>query len=65
MNIERAKLGQPPIDAATAAPVVRTQVEIDPALARDLASNVGSSINRNMLILGAGALVVVFLLMRK
>lgn len=65
LNIERAKMGQPPVDSMVAAPVVRTQVEIDPTLARDLASNVGAGINRNMLMLGGLALVAMFLFMRK
>jgi len=65
LNIERAKQGLPPVDAATTAPVIRTQVDIDPALARSLASNVGSSINRNMLIFGGIALVALFFMMRK
>ncbi len=65
LNIERAKLGQPPIDAATSAPVIRTQVGIDPQTAEALASNVGSSINRGMLMVGGIALLVLFFMMRK
>jgi hypothetical protein len=65
LNIERAKAGQPPLDAATTAPVIRTQVDIDPTLARSLASDVGAGINRNMMIFGGLALVVLFFMMRK
>lgn len=65
LNIARAEQGLPPLDAATTAPVIRTQVAIDPATAQALASNVGSSINRGMLMIGAVAIVVVFFMMRK
>ncbi len=65
LNIARAEQGLPPLDAATTAPVIRTQVSIDPATAQALASNVGSSINRGMLMIGAVAIVVVFFMMRK
>lgn len=65
LNIERAKLGQAPLDAATTAPVVRTQIGIDPETAAALASNVGSSINKNMLMVAGVALVIMFFVMRK
>jgi hypothetical protein len=65
LNIERAKMGQPPLDAATTAPVIRTQVDIDPELAKSLMSDVGSSINRNMLIIAGVGLVAILFLGRK
>lgn len=65
INLDRAQQGLPPIDVATSAPVIKTVVDIDPSLARSLASNVGSSINRNMLIIAGVALVAIFVLMRK
>lgn len=65
INLDRAQAGLPPIDVATSAPVIKTQIDIDPALARSLASNVGAGINRNMLIIAGVALVAIFVLMRK
>lgn len=65
LNIERAKAGLPPLDPGMTAPVIRTQIDIDPELARRLASNVGSSINKGMLMFGAIAVVALFLFMRK
>ena len=60
INLERAKAGQPPIDAATSAPVVRTQVDISPELTNRLMSNVGSGMNR-MLLWGAAAVAAFFI----
>lgn len=60
INLERAKTGQPPIDMASTAPVIRTQVEIDPALASKLASGIGGGINTTMLLVGAAALAFFF-----
>ena len=65
INLDRAQAGLPPIDVATSAPVIKTVVDIEPTLARDLASNIGAGINRNMLIIGAVGLVVLFFMMRK
>ena len=65
LNIERAKAGLPPLDAGAIAPVIKTEVAIDPATAAALASNVGSSINRGLLVMGGVALVVLFFVMRK
>lgn len=64
INIARAEQGLPPIDPATAAPVIRTQVDIDPALAQRLASNVGSGLNRALLIGGAVVVALVLFLNR-
>ncbi len=65
LNIERAKAGLPPLDSVAAAPVIRTQVELDPALARDIVSNVGGTITKNMMLFGGIALVILFFVMRK
>jgi hypothetical protein len=66
LNIERAKAGLPPVDSATTAPVIRTVVDLDPTLARDITSNIGSSINRNMMIFGGLAIAaLLFFGMRK
>jgi len=64
INLERAQIGQPPIDMATSAPVIRTVVEVEPATARALASDVGAGINKTMLVVGGVALVAMFFLMR-
>jgi len=65
LNIERAKQGLPPLDTGAVAPVIKTEVAIDPATAAALASNVGASLNKNMLMLAGVALVVMFFVMRK
>lgn len=65
INLDRAQAGLPPIDVATSAPVIKTVVDIEPSLARELTSNIGAGINRNMLIIGAVGLVVLFFMMRK
>lgn len=64
INIARAEQGLPPLDVATSAPVVRAQVDIDPALARDLASNVGSTLNRTLLIGGAAVIALILFMNR-
>lgn len=65
LNIERAKAGLPPLDPGMTAPVIKTQIDIDPALAKSLMSDVGSSINRNMLIIAAVGLFAILFLGRK
>lgn len=65
LNIERAKSGLPPLDPGLTAPVIKTQIDIDPALARSLMSDVGSTINRNMLVIAAVGLAAIFFLGRK
>ena len=59
INLERAQAGLPPIDAATSAPVVRVQTDLSPELTNRLMSNVGSGLNR-MLLLGAAAVAAFF-----
>lgn len=66
LNIERAKAGLPPLDAAATAPVIRTVIDMEPELAREITGNIGSSINRNMMVFGGLALVaLIFFGMRK
>lgn len=65
INLERAKAGQAPLDASTMAPVIKTQIDMDPELAARLASNVGSGLNRTLLIGGAVALLAILFLGRK
>lgn len=64
INLERAKAGQPPIDMATSAPVVRTQVDLSPELTSRLISTAGEGINKTLLLAGAGV-VALLLFMRK
>lgn len=54
INLERAQQGQPPIDVATSAPVIRTQVDVSPELQRELISTAGAGINKTLLLAGAG-----------
>jgi len=63
LNLERAQQGQPPIDAATSAPVVRTQVDMSPELTNRLVSTAGAGINRTLLL--AGAAIAAFMIFRK
>lgn len=63
INLERAQVGLPPIDMATSAPVIRTQVDLSPELTTRLVSNVGS-VFQPMLIAGA-AILAFFLFSRK
>lgn len=63
INLQRAQAGQPPIDVATSAPVVRTQVDLSPELTNRLVSTAGEGINKTLLMAGAG--IAAFLFMRK
>lgn len=65
INLERAKQGQPPIDMGAAAPVIKTQVDIDPALARRLVSDAGAGLNRTLLMVGGLALAAMLFMGRK
>jgi hypothetical protein len=60
INLERAQQGLPPIDAATSAPVIRTQVDLSPELTTRLVSTAGEGINK-MLLFGAAAVAAFFL----
>ena len=64
INLARAQQGQPPIDMATSAPVVRTQVDMSPELTQRLVSNVGGAMQMPLIIAGVG-LVALLLFMRK
>ena len=65
INLARAQAGQPPIDMATSAPVVRTQIDISPDLASKLISTAGEGINQTLLIAGAGLLAVLFFMRKR
>lgn len=62
-NISRANQGLPPIDAASYAPVVRTEVAITPEMAADLRAG-ALGISKNVLLWG-GALAAAWLLLKK
>jgi hypothetical protein len=64
LNLERARQGQPPLDVATSAPVVRTQVDVSPELTERLVSTAGEGLNKTLLLAGA-AVVAVLVFMRK
>ena len=64
INVERAKQGMPPIDAAQMAPVVRTQIGIDPETASRIASSAGEKMNVGLLAIGGIALLAL-MMMRK
>lgn len=49
INLERARQGQPPIDIATTAPVIRTQVDVSPELQQRLVSTAGEGLNKILL----------------
>lgn len=61
INLERAQQGQPPIDAATSAPVVRTQVDMSPELTNRLVSTAGAGINKTLLLAGAAIMAALFI----
>jgi len=63
LNLERAQQGLPPIDAATSAPVVKTQVDLSPELTTRLVSTAGEGINKVLLLVAAG--VAAFFLFNK
>lgn len=65
INLQRAQAGQPPIDVATSAPVVRTQVELSPAMRQELTSTAGEGINKTLLLIGAGVAAFLFIYMKK
>lgn len=61
INLERAQAGLPPIDMATSAPVITTQVDLSPELTNRLMSTAGEGINK-MLLLAAAGVAVFFLI---
>jgi len=62
-NLQRAETGLPPIDAATYAPVVRTEVAVTPEMAADLRAG-ALGIGKNVLLWGGIAAAAFFLLKR-
>lgn len=65
INLARAEQGLDPIDAANSAPVVRTQIDMDPALAAKLASTAGEGINKTILMAGGLGLAALLLLKKR
>ena len=64
INIQRAQAGQPPIDMADSAPVVRTQIELPPDIITKVTQSAGDNINK-MLVFGGLGLAAVLLLTKK
>lgn len=63
-NIQRAEQGLPPIDPATAGPVLRTQVEVTPEIAARLQQTAAEGA-RTMLLWGGALVLGYFLLFRR
>lgn len=63
INLERARTGQPPIDIATTAPVIRTQVDVSPELQDRLISTAGEGINK--ILLYGGIALLGFMVFKK
>lgn len=61
-NLERAQTGLPPIDAATYAPVVKTQVAVTPEMAAELKAG---AMNVGKVAMIGGALLAAWLLLKK
>ena len=59
INLARAEAGLPPIDMATSAPVVRTEVALSPELTQRLLSTAGEGMQKMLipLAIGLGALL--------
>ena len=65
LNLERARQGQPPLDPATTAPVVRTQVDVSPELTERLVTGAGRGLNTTLLFAGGAILLVMLMMGRK
>lgn len=63
INLARAQAGQPPIDVASSAPVVRTQVDLSPQLQSRLISTAGEGLNKTLLY--GGLAFLGFLMFKK
>lgn len=63
INLERARAGQPPIDIATTAPVIRTQVDVSPELQQRLISTAGEGLNK--ILLWGGIALVGFMVFKR
>jgi len=64
LNIKRAEQGLPPLDAGATAPVVRTQIDLEPEIADRLSAGIGSGMQRALLF-GGAALAAILLLKKK
>ncbi len=64
INIARAEQGLPPIDTAGLAPVIRTQIELEPEIIDKITGSAGVQVNK-MLLFGAAAVVAIMLFMRR
>jgi hypothetical protein len=60
INLTRAEQGLDPIDAATSAPVIRTQVDMSPELTQRLVSTAGEGLNKTLLWGGAALIAALF-----
>ena len=65
LNLARAEQGLPPVDIASTAPVVRTQVEVSPEIARKIGGSIGGGINTGMLAIAGIGLIALLFLMKK
>ena len=63
LNLERAKAGQPPLDAGATAPVVRTQIDLPPHLMAQLQQGAADT-GKKVLIYG-GAALLGFIVLKK
>jgi len=61
LNLERAKAGQPPLDAGATAPVVRTQIDLPPELMSQLQQGAADTTKKILIYGGAGLLGFVLL----
>lgn len=64
LNIKRAEQGLPPLDAGATAPVVRTQIDVEPEIADRLSAGIGAGLQKSLLI-GGAALAAILLLKKK
>lgn len=64
INLARAEQGLPPIDTADIAPVIRTQIDLDPEVIEKITGTAGVQVNK-MLLFGAAAVVAIMLFMRR
>lgn len=64
INVARAEQGLPPIDTAGLAPVIRTQIELEPEVIEKVTGAAGIQVNK-MLLFGAAAVVAIMLFMRR
>lgn len=53
INLARAQQGLPPIDSTDTGPVLRTQIDLDPEVIKELTKGAGLQFNKILLIAGA------------